>query len=227
MAAVDLIRLIDLSLGEQPCGVVNFNYLQNLLHEIVRRLLTIEETQGLTGVSLPSLQPVESAKLAPGSTAMIPEHGPSEISLPPGGPTTSGGGDSIESSPVHKDDKPHPSGTTTDLTGRPSGATTDLTGHPSGTATDLTGRAPSTTGVPRPSSRIRSHVSVVSAANDLSALERKLQELENRMNSFDTLPELLERKASDVNATPVRDMWNFTNLNNRVSSAEEGLDKVS
>lgn len=204
MAAVDLIRLIDLSLGEQPCGVVNFNYLQNLLHEIVRRLLTIEETQGLTGVSLPSLQPVDSAKLAPGSTAMIPEHGLSEISLPPGGPTTSGGGDSIESSPVHKDDKTHPSGTVTDLTGRP----------------------PSTTGVPRPSSRIRSHVSVVSAANDLSALERKLQELENRMNSFDTLPELLERKASDVNATPVRDMWNFTNLNNRVSSAEEGLDKV-
>ena len=215
MAAVDLIRLIDLSLGEQPCGVVNFNYLQNLLHEIVRRLLTIEETQGLTGVSLPSLQPVESAKLAPGSTAMIPEHGLSEISLPPGGPTTSGGGDSIESSPVHKDDKTHPSGTATDLTGRPSG-----------TATDLIGRPPSTTGVPRPSSRIRSHVSVVSAANDLSALERKLQELENRMNSFDTLPELLERKASDVNATPVRDMWNFTNLNNRVSSAEEGLDKV-
>ena len=215
MAAVDLIRLIDLSLGEQPCGVVNFNYLQNLLHEIVRRLLTIEETQGLTGVSLPSLQPVESSKLAPGSTAMIPEHGLSEISLPPGGPTTSGGGDSIESSPVHKDDKAHPSGTATDLTGRPSG-----------TATDLTGRPPSTTGVPRPSSRIRSHVSVVSAANDLSALERKLQELENRMNSFDTLPELLERKASDVNATPVRDMWNFTNLNNRVSSAEEGLDKV-
>ena len=215
MAAVDLIHLIDLSLGEQPCGVVNFNYLQNLLHEIVRRLLTIEETQGLTGVSLPSLQPVESAKLPPGSTATIPEHGPSEISLPPGGPITSGGGDSIESSPVHKDDKPHPSGTATDLTGRPSG-----------TATDFTGRPPSTTGVPRPSSRIRSHVSVVSAANDLSALERKIQELENRMNSFDTLPELLERKASDVNATPVRDMWNFTNLNNRVSSAEEGLDKV-
>ena len=80
--------------------------------------------------------------------------------------------------------------------------------------------------IPRPLSNLRSKTSIVSAANNLGALERKIQNLESRVNSFETLPELLERKASDISATPVRDMWNYTNLNKRVLSTEDGLDKV-
>ena len=46
------------------------------------------------------------------------------------------------------------------------------------------------------------------------------------MDTLQSLPEMLERMKSDSNATPVRDMWNFTNLSKRISSTEEGLDKV-
>jgi hypothetical protein len=97
--------------------------------------------------------------------------------------------------------------------------------------TDITGgiHQSSTTSIPRPASTtrsIRSGTSIVTAANDLGALERKIQNLEAKVNSFETLPELLERKGSDTGATPIRDMWNFTNLTSRVSSTEVGLDKV-
>lgn len=67
----------------------------------------------------------------------------------------------------------------------------------------------------------------MTAANDLGALERKLQDLEMRMNSMDTLPELLERKSSNMGATPIKDRWNFTNLNKRLSAAEDGLEQNS
>ena len=66
----------------------------------------------------------------------------------------------------------------------------------------------------------------MTAANDLGALERKLQELESRLNAMDTLPELLERKSSDMGATPIKDRWNFTNLTKRLSAAEDGLEQV-
>ena len=38
---------------------------------------------------------------------------------------------------------------------------------------------------------------------------------------METLPELLERKSSDSQATPISDMWNFTNLNKHIGAAEE------
>jgi len=67
----------------------------------------------------------------------------------------------------------------------------------------------------------------VTAANDLSALERKLQELELKMDTMQSLPDMLERKSSDSQATPVHDMWNFTILSKRLSATEDGLDKTS
>ena len=73
---------------------------------------------------------------------------------------------------------------------------------------------------------VQSRASLVSAANDLGALERKLQDLEMRMNTMETLPEMLERKSSDSGATPVADMWNFTNLSKRLGATEESLEKV-
>lgn len=76
------------------------------------------------------------------------------------------------------------------------------------------------------SSYSRSRVGIVTAANDLSTLERKMTELERRINTMESLPDMLERKSSDVAATPVSDMWNFSNLNNRLSAAEDGLGKV-
>ena len=90
---------------------------------------------------------------------------------------------------------------------------------------DFAGRSPSSGVLPRPPSRSRTNI--VTAANDLSALERKIQNLESRVNSFDSLPEMLERKGSDTNATPVKDMWNFTNLTSRVLSAEQSIGKVN
>ena len=41
-ATAELVRLIDLSLGNQPSGAVNFNYLHTLMHAIVGRLGSIE-----------------------------------------------------------------------------------------------------------------------------------------------------------------------------------------
>jgi chromosome segregation ATPase len=67
----------------------------------------------------------------------------------------------------------------------------------------------------------------VTAANDLGAMERKVHELESRLNAMDTLPELLERKSSDMGATPVKDRWNFTNLSRRLSAAEDALEQNS
>ena len=67
----------------------------------------------------------------------------------------------------------------------------------------------------------------VSAANDISAMERKLVELERRVNTMESLPEMLERMAADSGATPVSDMWNFTNLHRRLTATEDGLGKVS
>ena len=68
--------------------------------------------------------------------------------------------------------------------------------------------------------------SIAGTVHDLSALERKLQALEARINTMESLGDLLERRASDKDSTPVKDMWNFTLLNNKIGSTEEGLEKV-
>ena len=182
MAVVDLVQLIDLSLGSQPCGVVNFNYLHGLLHEIVKRLVEVEGLQAAGG----------------GPTTV-------RVELKEG---TDAGGEQAPPIPEGEVVEREPS-----LERKPSDLETPV--QP----------APSTTLKPT-GSQLRVKPSIVTAANDLSALERKLQALETRMNTMDTLPELLERKSSDAQATPVRDMWNFTNLNNRLSATEDGLDKV-
>ena len=165
MAATDLVHLIDLSLGTEPCGVVNFNYLHGLLHEIVKRLVEVESSGSSP---LPVLhegsQPSEAQE---GEDSKEPEE-------------DAGKQTAVTPSPVRR----------------------------------------------AGSGYLKSRSSYVAAANDLGALDRKIQELENRLNTMETLPELLERKSSDSQATPISDMWNFTNLNKRIGAAEEGLDKV-
>ena len=165
MATADLVQLIDLSLGSEPCGVVNFNYLHGLLHEIVKRLVQVESL-GVPAVGLQADATREGEEKRPGSTSE---------QEPPGG-----------------EHQVQPSGSS----------------------------------VPLFSSPLRSKPSIVTAANDLGALERKMHELELRMGTMESLPEILERKSSDASATPVHDMWNFTNLNNRMSATEDGLGKV-
>lgn len=160
MAATDLVHLIDLSLGTEPCGVVNFNYLHGLLHEIVKRLVQVEGS---------------------GSSPLAVLHEGSQPSEAQDGEDgKEPGEDAVTSSPVRR----------------------------------------------AGSGYFKSRSSFVAAANDLGALDRKIQELENRLNTMETLPELLDRKSSDSQATPISDMWNFTNLNKRIGAAEEGLDKV-
>ena len=225
--ATDLIGLIDLSLGEKPSGVVNFNYLHSLLHEIVRRLGIFEEQQQIGTLSALNLHQINSTKMVPESSVTIPDHGPSEISLPQG---VVGGAEmeSVDSTPAHTQVTHQQSmGGETDSTPKQLTPIHQQQQQPGGDSS-LTGRPSSTAGVRSSSSRLKRHQSgIVSAANDLGFLERKLQELETRVNTMETLPELLERKGSDTNATPVRDMWNFTSLSNRVGSVESGVDKVN
>lgn len=201
MATGDLVQLIDLSLGSEPCGVVNFNYLHGLLHEIVKRLVQVESfgvpAVGLraeaTREGLQAKAAREGEEKRPGSTS---EQGP------PG----------EEKPPVSTSEEETPGGEKRPSEQEPTGEERQV--------------QPSGSGVPRFGSSLRSKPSIVTAANDLGALERKLRELELRMGSMESLPEILERKSSDATATPVRDMWNFTNLNNRMSATEDSLGKV-
>ena len=81
--------------------------------------------------------------------------------------------------------------------------------------------------VKRMSSRsLRPRTSIISAANDLGALERKITELETRMETMEELPRFLERKASDNSSTPVNDMLSLIQVNKRLDAAEQGLHKV-
>ena len=180
MATADLVHLIDLSLGSQPCGVVNFNYLHGLLHEIVRRLVQVEG---------------QGPGVHEGSTTVRVDLKPSSQE-----------------------------GVASDHTDTP----TEGDGERKPTESEPQTRVGSPGGALRPQgSQLRPRASIVTAANDLGALERKLQELELRVNTMESLPDLLERKSSDSGATPVHDMWNFTNLSKRLSATEDGLDRVS
>lgn len=141
----DLVGLIDLSLGVEPHGVVNFNFLHGLMHGIVKRLVTLESSpehfqgKGLAG-------------------ADVLEGDEDQLSR---GDSGGGGSGDISASP----------------------------------------KQASRTSIRQYSSLARSRPSLVSAANDLGALERKLQDLEHRMSTMESLPELLERVSSDAGAT--------------------------
>ena len=56
------------------------------------------------------------------------------------------------------------------------------------------------------------------------AMAEKLSSMEQRLNSLQSLDEL-EKRAS-AGGTPLSDMWNFTQLNQRLEAAEQGLSKV-
>lgn len=205
MATSDLVQLIDLSLGSQPCGVVNFNYLHGLLHEIVKRLVQLEE-----------LPLVPGGDLAGGGIAAPGGRGASVSGRGEGLAGVGAEGSTIaEETDASTDEK------------KAEGAP-DV--PPTEERQPLLSSSTSGASLTRPhTSRqgLRARPSIVTAANDLGALERKLQELELRINSVETLPEMLERKSSDAHATPVQDMWNFTKLDKRLGGVEEGLGKVS
>ena len=182
MAAADLVHLLDLSLGAEPCGVVNFNYLHGLLHEIVKRLANLE-------------------------------------GLPPG----DAGGASPHHEGVSGAEERMEMGLESDRERSLSPAEREYTGDRTLSGASITGGRSSRRVA---SGYVQSRSSILSAANDLGALEKKLQDLESRVNTMETLPEMLERKSSDAAATPVADMWNFTTLNRRLEGTEEGLEKV-
>ena len=211
--AADLVRLIDLSLGAEPCGVVNFNYLHGLLHEIVKRLACLESLPfhegGGTGPT-PHYEGVSKAKDGVDGTeatdgeAALADGGRDSQAAKEGGTEVSLDSDK-DLSPAHR---------------QYSGADRTVSGASIG------GVAGSGSTKRVASGYIQSRASLVSAANDLGALERKLHELESRVNTMESLPEMLDRKSSDSGATPVADMWNFTNLSKRLGATEEGLEKV-
>lgn len=271
---MELVHLIDLSLGSQPSGVVNFNYLHTLMHAIVRRLGTMEQAAypvgGVSGVS--TIDGVggtgetavgtgtDGTSGVPGSTSEKEgtergtKQGKEKASPTSGTDAVSGStsekegtGREAEGAKQGKEEATPTSGT-----GAVSGSTSErgkVEGEGDGAGdAEQAKKEPSPTSTPpmsalphsKPSSShaSRTHVgasmdqiyrpksSFVTAANDLGAMERKLQELENRFNTMDTLPELLERKSSDMGATPIKDRWNFTNLSKRLSAVEDGLEQV-
>ena len=235
MAAADLVQLIDLSLGAEPRGVVNFNYLHGLLHEIVKRLVTLE--------SLP-------VALHPAAAGPTPHYEPG-VSSKKDGVSIGGGGGPAQgegaTGGIGKDDGKDGDGAKEgggEGGGSPEHGAESARGPrkiPSEREMSLdSDREQSMSPAERQyssasgggstkrvtSGYVQSRASLVSAANDLGALERKLQDLEMRVNTMETLPEMLERKSSDSGATPVADMWNFTNLSKRLGATEESLEKV-
>jgi len=318
MAASELLQLIDLSLGgEPPCGVVNFNYMHALMHEIVRRLVQLEgvvisnsvveggatyiqhasaaEPTGksadgsspkLSSMAVgPSKQPdVASSKQVDSKSTQVAAAGerarsttsadiaatvaatpPHEAQFGSGEPkivsddtiVRDGGivkGDEnvtpTTDASITSVDKKKQSGTsfvtikdittskevgsldetkiTHELGTQLSG---DVVGHTSPIGTSMSHmsmRHPSATSsvgiYHTPSSRSRPHM--ISASNELVAMERKITELENRLGTVEALPDLLERKGANVMATPVKDLWNFTSLTKRVDAAEDGIHHV-
>ena len=216
----ELVHLIDLSLGAQPSGVINFNYLHTLMHAIVRHLGTMEhphrvgdgaggEITGIEGATSEGETGTSGGETATGGEST------DGVSVATSGEGGGAGAGDTEAT------KKEASSTSTASTGADATqpAAADSKQASSGRAS-RTGTRGSADQVHRPVS------SLVTAANDLGAMERKLQELESRMNAMDTLPELLERKSSDMGATPIRDRWNYTNLSKRLSAVEDGLEQV-
>ena len=312
MAASELLQLIDLSLGgEPPCGVVNFNYMHALMHEIVRRLVQLEGfvisntgtvEGGATYIQQPhsasaaepkvmaidkytSGSPAQQSSVAVGpdilsskqtdnrgtqaadeaGTKSAPESGRATIAATPqdqltsskpdskpetvsdgtdvDGPTTKGEENVLTTDPAtaaatSKKQSGTPGGPAKDETTTVHELGIQLSGDvvagqisPSGTrsVSHLSVRHPSaasSVGTSHtPTSRSRPHM--ISASNELVAMERKMAELENRLGTVEALPDLLERKGFNASATPVKDLWNFTSLTKRIDAAEDGIHQVS
>ena len=306
MAATELLQLIDLSLGGEPCGVVNFNYMHTLMHEIVRRLVQLEGVvisrepreggatvinylpsqygqpapvvmvdQSTEGSPVTGTSPVKRVSVAaapdgkqtdvtskqPGAPSKQPEtpsKQPETSSKQPEAPskqpeTPSKQADSTskqQADVTDSTDAPTTKGTTPpsgdDIGHKMDGAKRldsdevkaeelgvqmiDGSSSPIGASLSRSSmRHPSTTssiGVYHTtSSKSRPHM--ISASNELVAMERKISELENRLGTVEALPDLLERKGLDTNATPIKDMWQFTSLTKRLDAAEDGIHRVS
>jgi len=314
MAATELLQLIDLSLGGEPCGVVNFNYMHTLMHEIVRRLVQLESVVisrepmagGTTIINYPPQlapvvmvdqstegSPVKKVSVAvtpdgkqtdvtskqpeaPSKQPETPSKQPATPSKQPGTPSKQpeAPGKQADSTSKQTDSTSKQTDSTSkqaEVSEQPSGVTgsTDTAKGPSppsdggvsegdskmdgakrldskveelgismmdGSSSPIGAsvshssmRHPSTTssiGVYHtPSSKSRSHM--ISASNELVAMERKISELENRLGTVEALPDLLERKGTDASATPIKDMWQFTSLTKRLDAAEDGIHRVS
>ena len=309
MAATELLQLIDLSLGGEPCGVVNFNYMHTLMHEIVRRLVQLEgvvisrePTEG--GAAIISYLPPQYGQPAPVvlvdqstegspitgaspvkrvSVAVAPDGKQTDItSKQPGAPgkqletpskqpeTPSKQAEASSKQPGTPIKQADSTSKQVDVSKQQAGVTEsrdtattkgplgDVVDHktdgtksidsdeikaeelgvqiidgsssPIGTSLSHSSmRHPSTTssiGVYHtPSSKSRPHM--ISASNELVAMERKISELENRLGTVEALPDLLERKGLDASATPIKDMWQFTSLTKRLDAAEDGIHRVS
>lgn len=315
MATSELLQLIDLSLGgEPPCGVVNFNSMHTLLHEIVRRLLQLEgfvisnsavpAEGGATGYfyqphgstveptvmisKSTSASPAQRSSIAVGTSKQQPnvvsskqvdsrstqvaDTTPAETAATVAAATTkqistepetvSDGADKRDSRMTKGEE--HVMLTTTDEAVAKKQSSTvvqDVTAEASKEAVDfdetaktvhelgaqLSGEVPGQTSPigtsmshlsmrhPSAASSVgayhtsisRSRPHMISASNELAAMERKIAELENRLGTFEALPDLLERKGANATATPVKDLWNFTSLNKRVDAAEDGIHQTS
>ena len=293
MATDELVHLIDLSLGVEPHGVVNFNYLHGLLHGIVQRLVDIESMPRRPATSKSTSKGRGAPAAVPGAKSLpdtrIAKRG---MSRPTGvgkdgtgrvgkdGAVGIGKGGAVGVGKEGTDgvggkDSPGPGvkageakdgatkGQAREGEGREAGEgvssaergvkrqvstrgeaaggdgittqdereqfdgedeqTSDRSVSDGDSGTSLfdprRGSSPRQTGtVSRPR--------LVTAANDLGALDRKLQDLELRVQTMESLPDMLEKITVDPSATPVHDMWNFTKLDKRLNATEEGLGKV-
>lgn len=254
---MDLLTLVELSLGSQAhSGVVNFNYLHELLVQIVLRLNSdsqlLQQQQLLAPTtSSPHHQTAAAAaqKLSPSyhdtsrhhdrqSTQQQQQQQPSPSPGHDGEESGSHQLQSLAAAPSSQQQQQQQQHTTTAVTGP--GSTTSraepelsyasevsLPPTVSSSTTPEHSKSLTQKGSGSISTQHRSRPpSYVGTVHDLNALERKLQSLETRVNSFESLGDMLERRASDKDSTPVKDMLNFTLLSNKINSTEEGLEKV-
>lgn len=245
MATDELVHLIDLSLGVEPQGVVNFNYLHGLLHGIVQRLVDIEsvprrpvtsygtsrsaKTLPATLRGVKSLPNTAQRGAAQRGAARQPREGGVGGEGGTGGATREGGTDGATRDGRDRldgEERGHLDGEEQDcLDGEDDREV--LGSYAKSESGDTSG---ATSSSPRQESRVQmstvSRPRLVTAANDMGALDRKLQDLELRLQTMETLPDMLDKMAMDPGATPVHDMWNFTKLDKRLNATEEGLGKV-
>lgn len=276
MADADLVHLISLSLGAEPRGVVNFNYLHTLLHEIVRRLVEFESASGVpiqrplprrivrnlpdkAGITWKSSERDEKgeegetdgkrdkthpksergAAATDGDAATDEDAGERDEthskSERDGASTTDGdaaasspkpGSSSRDGSP-HDDSSPHGDSSLRDGSSRaPRDGSSPRDGRTlprSGSGYD---RQTSKSLVKQTESSYSRSACLAMAANEVESLDRKLINIEVRLNAVESLPEMLEQKASNSGSTPVSDLWNFANIDSRVRATENNMAKV-
>eukprot|EP00117_Sycon_ciliatum_P034620 scpid33758/ scgid26387/ Glutamine-rich protein 2 len=199
--AVALDALVDLAVGTNPQSQINVHNLNDLLHSMVRWLAA--SGQGGSSEAAAKLPPLLD------SSGAIHGQSSSGTASAVGGSGTSDGATGEAGISV----------------GGGSGGGSDGAGAgpPSSSAG---GGAVGREGTPGGAidSGVNSPWLYALSEGEVRSMENKLNTLESRLDTLNSLDEL-QRRAAD-GATPLADMWNFSTITRRLEAAEAGVAKV-